>query len=356
MPLHPAGVLATVRRVLPGLAAAGLAVAAGLLVQHLLPSVSPLTAAIVLGVIVGNVGLPLAVLRPGLQLAAKRLLRLGIVLLGLRLAVPDVLALGLPMLAVVVSTVGLTFVGTQWLARRCGLSRGTGLLMATGFSICGASAIAAMDGVTKNEESEVVTAITMVTLFGSLAILVLPALQGPLGLDDHRFGLWVGAGVHDVAQTVAAASVAGPVALASAVVVKLTRVVLLAPMVAGMSLHRRRAARTEIATDATGDTTTDTAAGTPSSVTRPPILPLFVAGFIAAVALRSTGWLPHAVLQAAQQIETVLLAAALFALGTSVHLPTLVRTGGRAVFVGLLSWVLIAGLALTGVLLVANPA
>lgn len=341
VPHHPADV----RRLLPGLGAAALAVAAGLLVQHLLPSVSPLTVAIVLGAVVGNVGLPITALRPGLQLAAKRLLRIGIVLLGLRLAVPDVLALGLPMLAVVVATVVLTFVGTQWLARRCGLSRGTGLLMATGFSICGASAIAAMDGVTKNEESEVVTAITMVTLFGSLAILVLPALQGPLGLDDHRFGLWVGAGVHDVAQTVAAASVAGPVALASAVVVKLTRVVLLAPMVAGTSLYRRRTARTDIA-----------ASGTDTTVTRPPILPLFVAGFIAAVALRSTGWLPEAVLHGAQQVETVLLAAALFALGANVHLPTLVRTGGRAVFVGLLSWVLIAGIALAGVLLVANRA
>lgn len=336
MPLRPADA----RRLLPGLAVAATAAAVGLLVQRLLPGVSPLTVAIVLGVVVGNLGRPLTALRPGLQLAAKRLLRIGIVLLGLRLAVPDVLALGLPMLGVVVATVGLTFVGTQWLARRCGLSPGTGLLMATGFSICGASAIAAMDGVTKNEESEVVTAITMVTLFGSLAIVVLPALQGPLGLDDHRFGLWVGAGVHDVAQTVAAASVAGPVALAAAVVVKLTRVVLLAPMVAGMSIHRRRTAPTGAATTAG----------------RPPILPLFVAGFIAAVALRSTGWLPTSLLDAAQQVETVLLAVALFALGTGVHLPTLVRTGGRAVFVGLLSWVLIAGLALAGVLLVANPA
>lgn len=326
------------RAPVPGLAVAGLAVLIGLGVATLLPSVSPLTVAIVLGVLVGNVGLPLAPLRPGLAMAARRLLRIGIVLLGLRLAVPDVLRLGLPMLAVIVATVVLTFVGTQWLGRRLGLTRGTSLLMATGFSICGASAIAAMDGVTENEESEVVTAVTMVTLFGSLAIVVLPALQGPLGLDDHRFGLWVGASVHDVAQTVAAASVAGPAALAAAVVVKLTRVVLLAPLVAGTSLLVRRRARS--------------AGPARDRRTRPPVLPLFVAGFIAAVALRSTGWLPRPALDVARTLETVLLGAALFALGTQVRLRTLLGSGGRAVLVGSLSWVLIAAVAYGGVLLV----
>jgi hypothetical protein len=113
-----------------------------------------------------------------------------------------------------------------------GVSPGTSLLVATGFSICGASAVAAMDGVTRNEEDEVVTAIVLVTLFGSLAIVVLPLLQHPLGLSDVEFGVWTGASVHDVAQTVATASVVGPAAL--------TAVVLLAPMVAGVSIWRRR--------------------------------------------------------------------------------------------------------------------
>ena len=146
-----------------------------------------------------------------------------------------------------------------------GVSPGTSLLVATGFSICGASAVAAMDGVTGNEEDEVVTAIVLVTLFGSLAIVVLPLLQHPLGLADVEFGLWTGASVHDVAQTVATASVVGPSALAAAVVVKLTRVVLLAPVVAGVSLWRRR-----------GETAV-------YGTWRPPLVPLFVVGFLAMV-------------------------------------------------------------------------
>jgi uncharacterized integral membrane protein (TIGR00698 family) len=326
--------LPTLRGLGPGLAAAALAVGAAFGLNRVLPTVSPLTIAVVLGAILGNVGIDLSALRPGLSFAAKRLLRLGIVILGLRLAIPDVLHLGARGLAEVVVEVTITFFGTQWLGRRMGLSRGTSLLVATGFSICGASAVAAMDGVTKNKEEEVVTAIALVTMCGSMAIVVLPLLQGPLGLSDAAFGAWTGASVHDVAQTVATASVVGSAALAPAVIVKLTRVVLLAPIVAGMSLWQRRTAPTS------------------EGVKRPPIVPLFVLGFLAAVALRSTEVLPAAVLSAAQTVETVLLAAALFGLGSSVNLRTLFRTGGRAAVLGLCSWVLIAAMAYAGVRLV----
>jgi uncharacterized integral membrane protein (TIGR00698 family) len=233
----------------------------------------------------------------------------------------------------VVVIVVITFFGTQLLGRWMGVSPGTSLLVATGFSICGASAVAAMDGVTRNEEDEVVTAIVLVTLFGSLAIVVLPLLQHPLGLSDIEFGLWTGASVHDVAQTVATASVVGPSALAAAVVVKLTRVLLLAPMVAGVSLWRRR-----------GETAV-------YGARRPPLVPLFVVGFLAMVGLRSTGLIPEQALACAQIIESIVLAAALFGLGAGVHLRSLARTGGRATLLGLCSWGLVGTIAYGGVLL-----
>lgn len=319
------------QQLFPGLVAAAIAVAVAFTISRLFPTISPLTVAVLLGVVAGNVGVSLRQLRPGLRFAVRHLLRLGVILLGLRLAVPDVLALGGPTLAVVVSIVVITFFGTQWLGRLMGVSQGTSLLVATGFSICGASAVAAMDGVSRNKEDEVVTAIVQVTLFGSLAIVVLPWLQHPLGLSDIEFGIWTGASVHDVAQTVATASIVGPAALTSAIVVKLTRVVLLAPIVAGVSLWRRRAG-----------------VGV-AGVKRPPVVPLFVVGFLAMVVLRSSGRVPLAVLTVAQFIETIVLAAALFGLGAGVHLRTLARTGGRAALLGLCSWVLIAALAYVGV-------
>jgi uncharacterized integral membrane protein (TIGR00698 family) len=209
-------------------------------------------------------------------------------------------------------------------------------LIATGFSICGASAIGAMGSVTGSTRREQATPVALVTLCGTLAIAVLPLLQAPLGLTNLQFGHWVGASLHDVGQVVATAQTAGSAALAIAVVVKLTRVLMLAPMVAGAGLVLRRRDRV-------------TGAVARAGAARPPIVPLFVAGFLAAVLLRSFLPVPASVLADADVVQTVLLAVALFGLGTAVRFGALVRTGGRALAVGLLSWVLIAALALAAV-------
>lgn len=227
------------RDLAPGLLVAVFGIAAAYGAHQLLTVISPLTFAVLLGALLGNLPVSLDRLQQGLAFSAKHLLRLGIVLLGLRLVISDVLQLGIPSLIVVVMVVVVTFFGTQWLGRRIRLTPGAALLIATGFSICGASAIAAMDGVSRNKKEDVATAIALVTIFGSMAIVILPLLQHPLGLSDIAFGTWTGASVHDVAQTVATASSAGSTALAAAVVVKLTRVALLPPMVAAVSLWQR---------------------------------------------------------------------------------------------------------------------
>jgi uncharacterized integral membrane protein (TIGR00698 family) len=311
-------------------------VAVAYAVHELLPSVSTLMIALVLGALVTNLGLGRPAFAPGFRFSVKRLLRLGIVLLGLQLAVREVMALGGSVLLVVVGTVAVTFVGTNWLGRRLGLSRERSLLVATGFSICGASAVAAMDGVAESDEEDVMTAIALVTIFGSLAIVALPLLQVPLGLDAELFGLWSGASVHEVGQVVATAGAAGSAALAPAVVVKLTRVALLAPLVAGVSLWMRRSAATS-----------------GGQGVRPPLAPLFVLGFLATMGLRSTGVLPEPVLDVAATVQTLLLTAAMFGMGASVRLRALLRAGGPSLLLGLASTVMIAAVALLGLLAVS---
>ena len=103
-------------------------------------------------------------------------------------------------------TVAVTFAGTQLLGRLLAVPPARALLVATGFSICGASAVAAMSEVADADEDDTAVAVALVTLRGSLAIVLLPPLRVPLGLDPVAFGSWVGASVHDVGQTVATAS------------------------------------------------------------------------------------------------------------------------------------------------------
>ncbi|MGW7581073.1 YeiH family protein [Kitasatospora sp. NPDC054768] len=364
----------------PGLLLAALGVAAALGVHALVPAVPKLTAAVVLGMVAAHLPgvrpVVRGIARPGLSTAGKRLMRLGIVLLGLKLSLDDVLGLGWATVAMVLAVVAATFAGTLWLGRRLGLPGDQPLLVATGYSICGASAIGAVSQAAGSEEEDVAASVALVTLCGTLAIAVLPLLQHPLGLDELEFGRWVGASVHDVGQVVATAQTSGAGALREAVLVKLMRVVLLAPLVAGVAvmvrrnLRAARVARVASVKVAAGVSTGASAAvtsvagapaegevggktGEKSAKTdnRPPIVPLFVAGFLAMIVLRTTGVLPERALGLASEAQELLLAAALFGLGSAVHLPTMARTGGRIALLGLGSWVVVAGVSYAGVLI-----
>ncbi|GAA1520427.1 putative sulfate exporter family transporter [Agromyces terreus] len=321
---------------MPGLLVAATAAAVAWLVHLAVPALPLLTVAVALGIVVGQVPAVQrrldGALAPGLKTASKSLLRVGIVLLGLKLSLFDIAHLGWVTIATTVAVVLLTFVGTIGLGRALGLPGHQPLLVASGFAICGASAIGAMGSTVRARDEDQAVPVALVTLCGTLAIAVLPALWHPLGLSAVQFGHWVGAGVHDVGQVVATAQLAGPAALAVAVVVKLTRVLMLAPMVAiTAAVERRRHVET------TGS--------------RPPVVPLFIAGFVAAVLVATFVPLPEAVLSAADAVQTAVLAMALFALGASIRFADLAATGWRALVVGLTSWVLVATLAYGAVLL-----
>ncbi|MFJ2769750.1 YeiH family protein [Streptomyces sp. NPDC087300] len=336
----------------PGLLLAALGVALAWGVHLLLPGVPMLTAAVVLGIVAAHLpGRARTFVRgtgkPGLTFAGKRLMRVGIVLLGLKLSLDDVLGLGWASVAMVLCVVAVTFFGTWWLGRRMGLPGDQPLLIATGYSICGASAIGAVSEVSESDERDTATSVALVTLCGTLAIAVLPLLQHPLGLTDAEFGRWVGASVHDVGQVVATAQTAGAGALGDAVLVKLMRVALLAPLVAAVALSVRARSRHTAAVGTAGATGDAPA----RAAKRPPLVPLFVAGFLAMVALRTTGLLPDGAIDAAQTAQELLLAAALFGLGSAVDLPSLTRTGGRVAALGLCSWGVIAGISYVGVVL-----
>src|SRR5699024_7590861 len=213
------------------------------------------------------------VLLPGTAVAAKPVLRAGIVLLGLQLLVGDVLALGSWVIVAVIAAVGFTFWATMVVGRRLRLSLNQRLLLASGFSICGAAAVAGTDAVTDSDEQEVATAVAMVVVFGTAMIPLMPALGTLSGFTPEQTGLLIGLSTHEVAQVVAAGGLVGGGGLAVAVTVKLARVLLLVPVLAGIAWTRRK-----------GQTASGTADGAYEKK-RPPVVPVFVLGFIACVAL-----------------------------------------------------------------------
>jgi uncharacterized integral membrane protein (TIGR00698 family) len=329
-PTSPTGIL-------PGLLCSATGVTASMIAHQLIQQVGVLTWAVVLGAIAVNAHLLPASSRPGLKLATQKLLRLGVVLLGFSLSLTSILALGGPVIALVVASLFTTLLFTTWLGMRMSLGRPRSLLIGTGFAICGASAIAAMEANAEGDEDDVAIAIAMVTICGTVAMILLPLLQSPLGLSDAQFGAWAGASVHEVGQVVAAASPAGAQAVSVAVIVKLTRVLLLAPVVAGVSMLRRR--KVWSGGDHTG--------GAGSA----PFVPLFVVGFLACVVIRTTGAIPTSILNLISYAQTVTLGAALFGMGTAVHARSLLRGSARAMSLAAISTLVISSVSLAGVLL-----
>jgi uncharacterized integral membrane protein (TIGR00698 family) len=305
------------------------ATAMGFVVGEFVPAASPLVVGIVLGVVWRSVFGQVALVAPGLRFAATWLLRGGVMLLGMQLALGQVVHFGLPVLLVVLVSVVVTFVVTRRLGSFARLGEARSLLVATGVSICGASAVAAANTVADGDEDDVATAVTSVTLLGTLAIAVFPVLALVLDLDDTQFGILTGASVHEVGQVVAIGGAAGAVVLHAAVVIKLARVVLLAPLVMLLGAHRRRA-----------------------GVSRPPVVPWFVAGFVVLMLIRTTGVVPAPLVSVTSWFASLLLCAGMFGLGAAVDLRAVLRSGGRALVVAATGSVLLVVLVTAGLFLV----
>ncbi len=353
-PTAPSPAPGHVRRILPGLVVSVAVALAAYALSLAVPAASTALVAILLGALAANTGLLPGALRPGLDVAAKPVLRIGIVLLGLQLALGDILALGAGMIVLIVAVVAGGTAAGILLGRVLRVPRTQALLVACGFSICGAAAVAAAAGALTPErregedeevaverfETQVATAVALVVVFGTILIPLMPVLTSALGLGDRAAGTWIGASVHEVAQVVAAGSLVGDDTLRVAVLVKLGRVLLLAPMIALLVASQRRGApaaapRAEAAPRRSG----------------PPLVPLFVVGFLVAVAIRSTGLVPDAVLAVAKPAQTLCLAAAMFALGTGVRIALLRQVGGRPVVLAVAVTVVVAVIGGIGALI-----
>src|SRR5690625_554430 len=327
---HQPGVL---RKYVPGLSLCALAATTGIVVNFFLPALSPLVVAIVAGIALTNlVRLPEA-MAPGITFASKKLLRLGIVFLGLQLVLADIVALGLPMLGVIVGIVAIVILATVVVGRLLHMKAGHTLLIACGFSVCGAAAVAGVEGVTDTDEEDVVTAVALVVIFGTVMIPIVPLLGELFGMNAQLTGLWAGGSIHEIAQVVAAGGIIGGSALAVAVVVKLARVLLLAPIVAILSIRHRRSGAT-------------TSSGKP-----PAIVPVFIIGFLLMVLLRSGLHLPEMVLNIGSFTQTALLSAAMFGLGTGVKVRNLLTIGPRPFILATISTIIVAGAACTGIVI-----
>jgi uncharacterized integral membrane protein (TIGR00698 family) len=323
------------RVLLPGVGLCAIAAMVAVVVSRGVPAASPLLVAILVGMVATNLGVVPQSARAGLAFSSKRVLRVGVALLGVQLVLSDILDLGVGMLGVIVAVVVVGITSTMAVGALMGISRTQRLLIACGFSICGAAAVAAVDGVVEAEEREVATAIGLVVIFGTLMIPLIPLAASVMGLSNRQAGLWAGGSIHEVAQVVAAGGAIGSSALAVAVVVKLGRVLMLGPVLTILGLLQRR-----------------TVTSTSANANRPPLVPVFVVAFGVMAAIRTTGVLPASAVGAAKFAQAFLLAMAMFALGCGVRLTEVRALGARTLVLAGISTLIVAVTALVGITLV----
>jgi uncharacterized integral membrane protein (TIGR00698 family) len=291
---------------------------------------SPMIVAIVIGMVFHNlVGTP-ARAKAGVAFSLRRVLRLAIILLGLQLTASQVAEVGARGVLVIVLTLGATFAFTTWFGRLIGVERKLSQLIAAGTSICGASAVIATNTVTQAHDEDVAYAVACVTVFGSIAMFAYPMLQGVLGLDAHAYGLWAGSSIHEIAQVVAAAFQGGKEAGDFGTVAKLSRVMLLAPIVIGLGVAATRRARH---------------AGHGHAAAKAP-LPLFVLGFIALVGVNSVVTIPLDVKTVIVSATTFLMSMALAAMGLETDVRKLKAKGLRPFLLGFAAFLFISGFSL----------
>jgi uncharacterized integral membrane protein (TIGR00698 family) len=317
--------------------AAGLLLTGGIaglaMALHAIPALgalSPMILAVGMGIAIRRLAGVSPRARPGVMFAMKKVLRLGIILLGLQLTVTQISTLGVTGAIIILSSLIATFLFTKWLGRLMGVDRRLAELIAAGTSICGASAVIAVNTITDASDEDVTYAVACVTVFGSLAMILYPALSGVLHLGPQAFGLWTGASIHEIAQAVAASFQGGAVSGQFGTVAKLTRVLALAPMVFVLGMLPARGG--------SGD-------GAQTVAGRAP-MPWFVFGFACLVGVNSLWRMPAAFHQGFVLLATFLLAMALAAMGLETDIGKLKAKGLRPLLLGAAAWIFIGGVSL----------
>ena len=347
---------------MPGLVACVVVAAAARLVGTALQLGLETAVALALGLAVGSVAPVRAVLVDGAGLAARYALRVGITLLGARLTVRQLIQTGgASVLAIAVIVTVALLLGT-WLARRYGVRPPLSALITVGMAICGNSAILALAPIVRAPHRETAYAVSTITLFGLIAVLVLPVLGATLGLSDTVFGTWAGLAVNDTAQVVATGYAFSPPAGDIATVVKLTRNLAILPVLLGATwLAVRAAATTAEGADPTGAPGAASNAGSPLRLVARAV-PWFVIGFVVFAGLRSAGLLDGALptggtlADLCSTAATLLILVALAGVGISTDIRAMLGVGARPFLLGASIWVVIGLLGLAFATIVAGTA
>ncbi len=298
--------------------------------------VSALLLVILLGMVLTSLRKLPAWANPGVRFAQRPVLRWAVAGLGFRLGLGELARIGPPALIVVTVSTFAALAFGWWVARRLGLPPKLGLLLGVGGAICGASAVVAADSVVQGEHRDSAVALGVITLLGTVGIVLYPLIQHAAHMSDFLYGVWDGASLHEMAQVVAAGFGVSDEAARVATVVKLARIALLAPVVLWLAWSMRRH---------------HIAAGR----ARVSPLPWFLVLFLVFAIVNSTHILPKAVVDGLLNLDLWLLCIGMAGVGLVTGFGDLRAAGIRPIAAGAAQWVFLSSLSFGLARLLCGP-
>ncbi|MCL2602113.1 MAG: YeiH family protein [Treponema sp.] len=300
---------------LPGIVLCFSLAAAAHVLGRFVPLAGGAVVAIVLGIALANFWHYPAVFKPGISATSKRMLQSAIVLLGFQMNLWHVVALGsrglLLIFAVIITAVAVAY----WVGKALHIQQNEQIMIGVGTAICGGSAIAAVAPVIKADEQEIATAISTVFLFNVLAVFIFPFAGHLLSMGHERFGFWAGAGINDMSSVVAAAYSMSREAGDTAMVVKLTRALMILPVSFIVALMQSKKAKS-------------------GGFSLLKIFPWFVVAFFAASIVNSFDIIPVHVSALWGSMGKFFIVAAMGAIGLNTNLRGLIRHGSKPILLG----------------------
>lgn len=294
--------------------------------------------AILIGAVVRTFWTPAGVWMAGIAFSAKTLLEVAIVLLGASLSVSTLAAAGSGLIVGIAAVVTAALFVSYGIGRALGLPHRMAVLISCGNSICGNSAIAAVAPVIGADGKDVAASIAFTAVLGVLVVLGLPLLVPLLKLSDLQYGVLAGLTVYAVPQVLAATAPVAAVSIQIGTLVKLTRVLMLGPVVLALSIASRLQGE----------------AATPAAVRGPgrhllavnKLVPWFIVLFLVMAALRSAGAIPQVALTPISKTATYLTVLSMAALGLGVDVRTVARAGGRVIATVTISLIALGAISL----------
>ncbi|MBK5211166.1 MAG: YeiH family putative sulfate export transporter [Coriobacteriia bacterium] len=263
----------------------------------------------------------------GVQYTSKKLLQYSIILLGFEMNLFTVLKAGQQTLVLMAFTLTATFLAAFFVGRLLKTDSATTTLIGVGTAICGGAAIAATAPVIGASDEDVAHAISTIFLFNVIAAFLFPVLGHALHMSNQTFGLWAGTAINDTSSVVAAGYSFSNVAGNLAVMVKLTRTLMIIPVTLALALVVTR--------KPAGD-------GIERRYSIVKIFPWFVLGFAATSIVSTFIPLPLGVTGFLGEVGKFMIVMAMAAIGLNTHLVKLVKNGTRPILLGLICWAVLA--------------